>query len=188
MIATTKSGAAACERCHRALKDPVSIAARLGPVCRRKLGVAVPADQGMLPSGLEDRTRESYRNARRGRSWTYHLEDGFVVVADLGTGMSVTNDAERVVQSLAAEVPLKGKRIIYRDTEGRWDELRHQGGRFSHFHALGATSAAEAMVLARAAVITPPPGYEVVDTNAFPGDPLLDGTVELRPTKKGGQP
>lgn len=29
------------------------------------------------------------------------------------------------------------------------------------------------------AIRIPPPGYEVVDPDAFPGDPILGGTVEL---------
>jgi hypothetical protein len=28
-----------CTRCGRALKDPVSVSASMGPVCRRKLGL-----------------------------------------------------------------------------------------------------------------------------------------------------
>lgn len=49
---------------------------------------------------------------------------------DLGT-MSVTNDAERVVAALNATHP--GKRFIYRDSNGRWDELLHDGPTFKGF-------------------------------------------------------
>ena len=37
-------------------------------------------------------------------------------------GKSVTNDAEAVCEELQAAYP--GKRVIYRDSMGRWDEMR----------------------------------------------------------------
>jgi hypothetical protein len=47
---------------------------------------------------------------------------------------SVTNDAEYVVDMVVAR---KGDApIIYRDTEGNWDELRHRQGHFACFRAL----------------------------------------------------
>lgn len=45
----------------------------------------------------------------------------FLVDLDMG-GRSVTNDAEAVCEELQAAYP--GKRVIYRDTMGRWDEMR----------------------------------------------------------------
>lgn len=46
---------------------------------------------------------------------------------------SVTNDAERVVLYLAWEHDAWHKRIFYRDTDGRWDELVHDYGGFLGF-------------------------------------------------------
>ena len=51
--------------------------------------------------------------------WIVDLDDG---------GMSVTNDAESVVAQVVKEYG--DKRIIYRDSDGRWDELRHINGVF----------------------------------------------------------
>lgn len=45
--------------------------------------------------------------------------------------MSVTNDAEAVCAHVARHHP--GRRIFYRDTQGSWDELAHEGGRFTTF-------------------------------------------------------
>lgn len=45
--------------------------------------------------------------------------------------MSVTNDAESVVKIVASEYG--NRRIFYRDTCGRWDELVHDNGRFLRF-------------------------------------------------------
>lgn len=52
-------------------------------------------------------------------------------IEDVGEGKSVTNDAESVVKSVVEHFP--GKRVIYKDTTGRWDELKHKGGTFTGF-------------------------------------------------------
>ncbi len=44
---------------------------------------------------------------------------------------SVTNDAERVCAEI--EKLHTGHRIIYRDSDGNWDELVHLGGHFNHY-------------------------------------------------------
>ena len=44
---------------------------------------------------------------------------------------SITNDAEAVVElTLFQHGP---RRILYQDTEGNWDELKHNGKRFVDF-------------------------------------------------------
>ena len=55
----------------------------------------------------------------------------FALVRDQDHGLSVTNDAENVVVEVLARHRVD--RIIYRDTEGRWDELRHDGSKFTDF-------------------------------------------------------
>jgi hypothetical protein len=57
--------------------------------------------------------------------------------------MSVTNDADFVVATVFkvhGDVP-----IIYRDTEGQWDELRHREGYFACFRALNTRHMEEAI-------------------------------------------
>ena len=55
-----------------------------------------------------------------------------IYIADLDRGgRSVTNDADAVVEELV--VAFSAKRIVYRDTTGRWDELRHENGCFVGF-------------------------------------------------------
>lgn len=59
-----------------------------------------------------------------------------VYIIDNDRRMSITNDAEAVVASLQEKYA--GKRIIYRDTMGNWDELVHKDGVFTSFaHAQG---------------------------------------------------
>jgi hypothetical protein len=57
--------------------------------------------------------------------------DTTVYIADMNIGMSITNDAEAVVAKLLPKI--KGKRIVYKDTEGSWDELVHNGREFIGF-------------------------------------------------------
>lgn len=45
--------------------------------------------------------------------------------------MSVTNDAEAVVKYINEKCPRK--RVVYKDTEGHWDELIHENGEFKEF-------------------------------------------------------
>ena len=59
-----------------------------------------------------------------------------IVVRDHNTGPSVTNTADRVVAKLARTYGLAGKRIIYRDTDGYWDELVHDDWAFTGFRAI----------------------------------------------------
>lgn len=56
-----------------------------------------------------------------------------IYIVDVGykTGMSVTNDAEAVVADVYAKHG--DLRIIYMDSQGHWDELVHDKGKFSHF-------------------------------------------------------
>jgi hypothetical protein len=59
-----------------------------------------------------------------------------VLVIDRDDGhLSVTNDAEKVVAEILEQFGV-GRRIIYRDTMGRWDELKHDGKRFTGFAVL----------------------------------------------------
>lgn len=70
-------------------------------------------------------------------SWSIHaLTESTVFIADDNTGgMSVTNAAELVCEQCFER--FGDRRIVYRDTEGRWDELDHYCGRFIGFLAYG---------------------------------------------------
>lgn len=61
----------------------------------------------------------------------YRIEDDAVFIVDNDIGMSVTNDAENVVEHLLNIYP--NKRIFYRDTEGDWSELVHNNKEFVRF-------------------------------------------------------
>lgn len=57
--------------------------------------------------------------------------DEAVFIVDENVGRSVTNDAENVVADVLKLHP--GRRIFYRDSEGQWDELKHDGRQFVGF-------------------------------------------------------
>ena len=75
----------------------------------------------------------------------------FVGIADANQGgRSVTNDAELVVEELLQSRQLLGtQRLLYRDTMSRWDELLHDGVRFTGFRHIGGDSFGDAMRRAR---------------------------------------
>ena len=79
-------------------------------------------------------------------NYTVSVTNGVVCVIDQGRGKSVTNDAEAVIADLGANgVDLANQPVIYRDTEGRWDELVVRNGRFSDFRFLHTKDQAQAV-------------------------------------------
>lgn len=71
-----------------------------------------------------------------------HTDDRLLVIVDVGPWHSrptVTNDAEAVIAELHRRGVLGKRRLIYRDSDRRWDELTHDGaGKFKGFAALPA--------------------------------------------------
>lgn len=62
------------------------------------------------------------------------VTDTLVLAIDQNGPRSVTNDAQGVIDRINADIGGLGKRrIFYRDTEGRFDELRVEGGVFKGF-------------------------------------------------------
>ena len=113
-----------CTRCHRMLKDPVSVELGMGPVCRAKAGGKASVSHVQRVPDLLGR-RAHYEVVR--------VTPEIVWIADCNDGaISVTNDAENVVMELHNKYP--GARIIYRDSDENWDELKHDGrGTFTGF-------------------------------------------------------
>lgn len=62
-----------------------------------------------------------------------YFDDTKIIIRDLNVGMSVTNDAENVVKYLHAHASLGDRKLYYYDSEGRFDELRHEGPKFIGF-------------------------------------------------------
>lgn len=107
-----------CAICHRALSDPASVERGIGPICA---GTFARPRGGDMFNG----PRSSYEIRQ--------VDGDFVWIVDLDLegARSVTNDAELVVAELAKVYG--DRRIIYRDSMGNWDELQHDGERFTGF-------------------------------------------------------
>ena len=78
--------------------------------------------------------------------YTYTFEDGVLRIVDLNLGgMSVTNAIEDVLADIEVSTnsPIRG-RIIYRDSEGIWDEVIGWPGQIG-FMPIGAKSQNEAL-------------------------------------------
>lgn len=68
-----------------------------------------------------------------------HSTPSVVLLIDNKTSTSVTNDAEAVVDDILARhkcLYAGNPRIFYRDTDDRWDELKHDGHAFTGFAPL----------------------------------------------------
>jgi hypothetical protein len=85
--------------------------------------------------------------------YEHKLISGVLCVIDLNQAgaRSVTNDAEKVVAELYAKGLLpEGRQLIYRDTEGMWDEMLWQGaGKFAGFAMLRTHSLLDALAMIR---------------------------------------
>lgn len=65
-------------------------------------------------------------------AWAYEMvRDDFVFIVDMDIGISVTNDAEAVVEEINDSYP--ERRIFYRDTDGEIAELMHIVGVFGGY-------------------------------------------------------
>ncbi len=74
-------------------------------------------------------------------AYTYTIEDGIVCVIDLDNGKSVTNDADNLIADLVANgIDLAVHPVIYKDTQGVWDQLVVQNNRFANFKSINERS------------------------------------------------
>jgi hypothetical protein len=65
------------------------------------------------------------------------VDDDLIVIEDLNGDKSVTNDIERVIATIAEYVTIGRRRIIYRDSSGRWDGVLVRDGAFRSFVPIG---------------------------------------------------
>lgn len=71
----------------------------------------------------------------RSKFYIQRVTTGTVYIVDEDGPVSVTNDAENVVEYINKTYP--NMRIIYCDTDGHWDELVHRDGVFQAFEPIG---------------------------------------------------
>lgn len=74
-----------------------------------------------------------------------------MVLVDLQGPKTITNDAELIVADLVRAKLLRDTdKLIYRDSDGRWDEISHVLGRFDGFCPLNAPNLGVALVVLEA--------------------------------------
>jgi hypothetical protein len=68
------------------------------------------------------------------------VTDLYMIILDNddGTGASITNAAASTIEILSTQFDLRTKRVIYRDSMGRYDELVHGDNRFIQYKPLSA--------------------------------------------------
>lgn len=72
-------------------------------------------------------------------SYTIDAESMTIVIVDRDGDLSVTNDADAVIETFQRSgIPVDDYTIVYRDTEHRWVGLRTFCGVFSGFEVIGA--------------------------------------------------
>lgn len=82
------------------------------------------------------------KSPRKTRSeWTWTLAETdqgrCLIIVDLNRGaMSVTNDAEDVIAVAHEAFDLTNTPVVYRDSEGMYDQILHRNGVFTGFKAL----------------------------------------------------
>lgn len=92
-----------------------------------------------------------------GSIFTLDVREGVICIEDCDGPRSVTNDIEGVLDDIQRGGVLLDGPVIYRDSDGIWDEVRHAEGRFRRFGSLGSslqrsvTSKLEAIAAARLA-------------------------------------
>lgn len=81
------------------------------------------------------------------------LADDVIALVDenypVPSGRTLTNDAEAVIADLARARLLDRRRVIYRDSDGFWDEMLVRGGRFVGFAPIRRRNLAHALRLVR---------------------------------------
>ncbi len=74
---------------------------------------------------------------RRATYFTESIGPFIVAVTDMNEDLSVTNDIENVIEDLKVFHDFDCKRLIYCDSEGRWDGVAIVDGKFARFVPLG---------------------------------------------------
>lgn len=101
-----------CKICGKPLTDPISVELGIGPVCRIS-GKEIELARG----GNLFTPRAVFHWGTEG------VFSEIVWIIDENGGKSVTNDMHLVLQDISKAMNLNGKQIIYRDSQGVWDQV-----------------------------------------------------------------
>lgn len=91
------------------------------------------------------------RSRNNRSSYSYEIRDGVVCIIDHDCGKSVTNDAEYVIADLVGDgVAVNELPVIYRDTDGMWDQLLIKDRSFAAFKCIRELCVEDAIAAAKA--------------------------------------
>lgn len=118
-----------CRICGKELTDPVSIESGIGPVCRMQLKI-------------ENMNLTMLFVNRAQYTWEKH---GYIIsIIDMNSGKAVTNDINNILKeinhSLGVGESIDIYRVIYRDTMGIWDRVKHKGTICTGFYSINETN------------------------------------------------
>jgi Family of unknown function (DUF6011) len=118
-----------CRYCGRPLRDKVSVETGVGRMCANNARAVRP--EPVLFSS----------------NYFFEIAGDVLVLFDKDSGSnSLANDMDRVLRDLSARIgPLLPANVIYRDSAGRYDGVRHRKGVFGGFYPIGATTLLEAL-------------------------------------------
>jgi len=117
-----------CKICGKELTNPVSIVIGVGPVCRGENIHKERSTPNMFPS-----------------EYSYHFDEGILVIIDHGGVKSVTNDMENIIAKIESDkgISISDCPIMYKDSIGVFDAVKYIG--FSvEFKGLGKQDYTEA--------------------------------------------
>ena len=65
------------------------------------------------------------------------IDEDIIAIEDLNGDKSVTNDIERVIRTTGEYVTIGDRKVVYRDSSGRWDGVLVRDGAFRSFVPIG---------------------------------------------------
>lgn len=117
-----------CHVCGRPLIDKQSVETGVGPSC-----------------AVKSKAQQQDPKLFRAEYFTEYLA-GIFVIFDRNCGStSVTNDIERILLNEQQQRGVLPRTVIYRDSIGRYDKVRHRNGVFGGFQTLRAASLSDAL-------------------------------------------
>lgn len=107
-----------CRKCGKTLTNPVSIEIGMGAICR-------------MSNKLMDKNEKTENMFASRSEYDYKLDGNIIAIEDRKGMKSVTNDIENVLSDIMKlentnSAFFTDKRIIYKDSDGIWDEVRLQ--------------------------------------------------------------
>ncbi len=93
----------------------------------------------------------SHRKSRLTASYSFRIVNSILAITDNddGQGASVTNAVQSVLTEIAGQLKAPfPSMVIYRDSSGMWDGIRHEGGQFKGFYPIREANLDRALTIA----------------------------------------